>query len=253
MTDPTPLHRANRDPRPIPGWLTEQREKIHGCIRGCISHGRHLPTCHDTTCRGCLPRPTGAGMLCPTCYQRLEDWLTTQLLTAWTWLGDNLGQHVPAINYDRDTIRTSRNSTAPLRLDVHDTRTRFTDCISGWEDAVRTHYNQPTNQPVNITDACRYLTAQLPRLDRDDTANDLLLSMWEELDDLVREAHQVAPWRPADRHLNGIPCPNCSRTTLTITDGSVDVTCQTCEKQWTREQYDRWTALLAWEQTRETA
>ena len=222
------------------------------CVRGCRTYGQHKPDCPGNTCRGCLPRPSGAGHICSTCYQRLHHWLTTELKTTHQWLNTNLGQHIPGIDYNRDRIDTSRTPRPPIRLTVLEAQTAITDTLMGWEDAIRDHYHQPTPRRFTLNRACTYLAATLPRLDTDPTGIDILTLMWDELDTILRDAHRAAPWRALNRHLDGIPCPNCERTTLTIYGGTTDATCRTCDRIYTREQYDRWTALLAWQTEQET-
>lgn len=45
------------------------------CAKGCTIRGEHVTECAGKGCRGCLPRPSEHGLLCPRCWSRLVSGL----------------------------------------------------------------------------------------------------------------------------------------------------------------------------------
>lgn len=42
------------------------------CESGCVSRGKHVSGCEDSSCLGCLPRAAEVGVLCHWCWQQLS-------------------------------------------------------------------------------------------------------------------------------------------------------------------------------------
>lgn len=68
----------------------------------------------------------------------------------------------------------------------------------------------------------------------------------EELAETMRDAHQLAPWRPITRRIPGIPCPgeNCGETNLAIYGGDTDVTCLSCRTTINERAFGLWEQIV---------
>jgi len=246
-----------------------------GCIRGCVQARQHATDCPDQdACKGCQPREAKHGWLCEGCHIRLLDWLTNAP-----------GQHTllkitatPSLSQamQLDAIHASTyGAPTPLNVAAASTMTNLTDILSGWVEMLadqngmrgpialmtRNGIENPQGRQLNprwsfyagvsvwcdppvrfeIHAACLWLRAQLERLEDCLGIGDL----WDELGEVMSQAHALAPWREESARLRGIECPECHAVALVRYGGDEHVTCQRCNAHVSPGRYAIWTRELA--------
>ena len=220
------------------------------CVRGCMRRNRHTDLCRDDDCTGCIPRTAQFGNLCWPCHRRLEEWLSNgenSLAHAEHQLHTNLTKNGGG---GRDVkITRPEPDREPINLARYDQLQLLRDRLSGWLELHCAERNLTGPDVFTVRNSCAYLAQWVDKLEESPWVGD----MWEELAEVMRDAHALAPWRAQLRRCKGVPCPECEQCKLVIYGGDDHVTCQTagCGMIYTREQYDRWTELLAWENSQE--
>lgn len=246
------------------------------CVRGCARARQHTNTCTDPECPGCQPRQASHGLLCYACHQRLVNWLTEApgqhtYLTAIAQ--PDLSQELSAFTHSLEV-----DAPAPLNVDALTTQLNLTDILSSWVEML-TQQHQMTGPPrlttiaarfdprpwprwsrytggtvwtyppalFDIKSACKWLTAQLDRLELCPGIGDL----WGELGEVMAEAHRLIPWREMVTRVKGVECPECHRMTLEQHGGSELVVCGRCNAQITPGRFQIWSRIL--EQEKENA
>ncbi|QXT62743.1 hypothetical protein [Tessaracoccus palaemonis] len=178
---------------PATSWTSASSQGPLHCARGCTRPDRHLSACPDTdTCPGCEPRLTEVGHLCRRCHTRLERYLgddtsCESIAGAARWLADNLGQH----------LRSPRGGRGAG--DSIDRLVSVADAMSGLqialvelaEDYLQRHVDDTT--PAAVAARLRPWATAL-------AAWEPISGTLDHLDDLMHEAHAVAPWRGRDPH-----------------------------------------------------
>lgn len=231
------------------------------CIRGCTTRNQHHDTCSDQACTGCQPRPATLGLLCASCANRLQDWLSNDtaepgwhdqpahqrreirpsLVWAQTCVDQAIDRGIPGIAYDGDRIGASRDVPAPVNLARLDLLRDIDDTMSGWLEAWCAHRGLRGPDRYELAYACRYLESWLDDLTRWEPVRD----MWDEISTLMSRAHALAPWRRQARRCHGVPCPDCGDAALVVYDGDNLVTCRRCGAALHRDEYARWTRVIA--------
>lgn len=245
------------------------------CIRGCTIRQKHEEMCpvddYETTakyetnvvpwldqwqwvishtCHGCKPRQASNGTVCATCHHRLTDWLTGVNGLTWVhwWLGRNLAASgSSAARQDWQRVGTPDGHPTPLSIAVHDLRTHLSDRVLEVEDAVRDLFDRPSRDtPFNIRTACQFLNAWLTKIEDDGS---LVGYVYEKLEEPMRDAGAIRPWRDRPRRLPGIPCPECDKAALAVMPGEENVTCRDCDCTLTPQRYLIWTHIASseWE------
>lgn len=243
------------------------------CIRGCVRARQHETDCPDQdACKGCQPRYADYGLLCYGCHVRLLDWLKNAPWQHYL-LGyaaePNLSQ---ALN---DAIRaTVFGAPSPLNVAAASAMTDLTDILSGWVEMLadqngmrgpialmtRNGIENPQGRQLNprwshyagesvwcdppvrfeVGSACMWLSAQIERLESHPAIGDL----WDELGEVMSQAHCLAPWREQAARLKGIACPECHAYTLARFGGDTHVTCTRCNVHLPPERYAIWVRIL---------
>lgn len=225
------------------------------CVRGCTSWGRHLSTCEGTDeqpCRGCQPRRASHGHLCHPCHNRILEWMDTRHLHrliygevhpannirwAMHWLELNLGAGgAPATNNTKIRHTKASSGTEPLNLARHEHIADGNAKITGWVDWLRDSRGLTSN-PTTTIGRLQLLTAWLDHIEDHPEAID---AMHSELNDWMRDAHALAPWRAERRTIHGAECTDCGRRTIVRYGGEDRYTCTTCRANYDSEQYRRW-------------
>lgn len=215
------------------------------CARGCSIYRRHLDECegiNDETCQGCLPRPARHGRLCDTCYRRLELMLT-DAPTVVRWLSGNMAAGASAARAKQDHERVTRDGTdvpTPLKLELLDLRDLLVDRLTLWVDDWCEHKGLAGPGHHSPETDARYLLTWLPGV----AGLEWIGDWWEEMAETLRDAHNLAPWRPAMRRIPRVPCPGCGENTLVIFGGEVDVTCLSCRIMMTEDRFELWERVL---------
>lgn len=122
-----------------------------------------------------------------------------------------------------------------------------------WEEVVTRHGDDGdvmagqyvwTDPPTRfeVTDACRWLRENLPRLEHQPGIGDDL----EHLSDVMARAHSLAPWRSPSQPMHGVPCPQCHRMSLRFFPDSAMAKCQAtmCGKAYQWARIAIWTRVL---------
>lgn len=239
-------------PLTIPGMTGEETREAHfdgdlNLIRPDWRHavwvGRYggLETWHD--CHGCQPRTAMEHRrVCEHCHDRLTEWLAS-LGWLYGWLSENIPPgNTAGARQDWQLSATSDGTPAPLRVSVLDARILLTDRVMELEDCARDVFDRPARQRFTLRAAVDFLTAWLSRIEDDP---DLVVHMFELLEDLFRRSRQLVPWEDRPRRISGIICPHCERTTLEVKPGSEDVSCRTCNAVIPKEKYLFWIRVLA--------
>lgn len=246
------------------------------CARGCRIARKHETDCPGDACKGCEPREAKHGLLCEGCHLRLVDWLTNapgQWLLLATTACPSMAQNLKG---DADAVRSAQDGApSPLNIAAASTMTDLTDILSGWVEMVadqhdlhgpvsmmtRNGIENPQGRQLNprwsfwckesvwcdppvrfeIHAACLWLRAQLGRLEVCPGIGDL----WDELGEVISQAHCLAPWREEAARLKGIECPCCHAMSLVRFGGDEHVTCQRCQESIPPERYAIWTRILA--------
>ena len=196
-------------------------------------------------CGGCLPKDATNGHLCADDHRHLVDWLHS-LVWLYGWLSANIEPSTsaaPRPNWQRPGKVTG--SPAPGRVSVMDLRQLLLDRVEEVEGIMRYELRQEGTSK-SLSASCSFIYTWLERLEQHEDEG-LVLHVYGLFEDLIRRARMVAPWEARPRKIKGIACPNCGNRALEIKPGEVDVTCKRCPSRMTREVYDRWTALLAYE------
>lgn len=232
------------------------------CIRGFHYRNYHAETCPDAeTCPGCEPRPAEYGLLCRSCWYRLDEWLSNDKPDeAWLaepdpsrrreprsslamarWAITSAAQGVVGVAYDLDKIGASKEPPAPVNLARLDWLLETDDVVSTWLEAWVQHRGLSGPDVYELESACAYLHQWADELARWEPIADL----WDEVADLMRRGHALAPWRRQARVCEGVPCPDCGEQALVVYGGDDVVTCYRCGGMQSRDSYSRWVRLLA--------
>jgi hypothetical protein len=250
------------------------------CARGCISRGRHRPNCDGgqfayvkppdnlfnadhphperhkywirngaveawQDCAGCRPAEAHHGTLCDPDHNRLTGWLTGQrgLVWAHAWLGQNLSRSgTSAARQDWQRPGGNNGQPLPIRETVHDLRTLMSDRVYIAEERVREVFDRPARDRFNMTTACQFLAAWLPKIEEE---ADLVVWMWDKFDEVMRDTARTCPWSDRPRPIVGVACPHCETEALARYPGEENITCRTCHAAIPKERYEIWTRMLA--------
>lgn len=215
------------------------------CARGCTRRNRHQEACDTDECPGCQPRTAAHGLLCWPCHHRLTEWLANgpnSLAYAEHWLHANLPRGVSSAGQDVK-IRSLEPDREPVSLARWDALQLLRGRVQSWLELHCQEHSLHGPDLRTVRTSCAYLTQWIDKLEEAPWIAD----MWTELAEVMRDAHALAPWRAEVRRCKGVPCPECEQCTLVIYGGDDVVTCSGCHMIYTRQQYDRWTELLVWE------
>lgn len=216
-------------------------EPTEACVRGCSIYRRHLNACEgidDETCRGCLPRRAEHGRLCQPCHRRWELMLT-DAETVHRWMTGNMAGG-GGTDPEAERVTGSRERPLPIKADLFDLRELLADRLALWvDDWVEFKGLQGPGRHTVGTDA-KYLLTWLPGVEKLDWIGD----WWEELAEVMRDAHALAPWRPKMQRVPGVPCPGCEETNLVIWGGESDVNCASCRIVMSEDKFDLWQRVL---------
>lgn len=229
-------------------------ETIRYCTFGCTTH-RHLPDCQDQHCRGCEPRLAERGQVCESCHNRLTSRLRTSegsVLWVWDWLTSNLTHYGTQAPHGDLVHGGQSGPSTPMALPVYAARQAIGDALEGFYEVARVKLNdeQPADIPL-VGDIGRLVQWVAGMLWVIESNPDLVRHLWDELDRVLSDAHLVRPWRRTVSRCIGVACPDCDHKNLIILGGEDLVRCQSCRSAFTREAYDRWTAVLKYEVTGE--
>ena len=223
--------------------------------RPCVIFGQHATDCHDETCRGCLPRPGTQGWLCDTCDTHLRQWLAVtktpegewrpnSLLWVHGWLG--LAQSVrrkAAPQFDH--IVTCRDDLpSPVSEAIMDCRRRIEAIVAAAEEWAREKLDGVSAADlgrVDLVESVAYLARRVVSIE---DSRSLVGALYDDTQDVMIEAHSLAPWRAERKRIAGIPCPGCERVTMTLFGGDDFVTCTTCQTVVASRRFDIWTEML---------
>lgn len=235
---------------------------MSACARGCVQHGQHNADCADDTCTGCLPRQTIQGALCAACSYHLDEWLSNDKpgpewllepvaanrrdprssLAMALWAVQTATSNGPVgIAYDLDRVGHQADPPAPVSLARLDWITDLHATIQSWLQAWCEHRGLTGIDIYSLEAACAYLAQWQDEL----AAWEPITAMWDELAELMRRGHALAPWRQQARPCDGVPCPDCGHLTLVVYSGDDVVTCRTCRAIVHRDEYTRWVEHLA--------
>jgi len=200
------------------------------------------------------------------------------------WLTNAPGQHAllaiaatPSLSQamQPDAIHASTyGAPTPLNVAAASTMTDLTDILSSWVEMLadqngmrgpialltRNGIENPQGRQLNprwsifagesvwcdppvrfeIHAACLWLRAQIERLEACPGIGDL----WDELGEVMSQAHCLAPWREEAARLKGIECPECHAIALVRYGGDEHVTCQRCNAHVSPGRYAIWVRLL---------
>lgn len=206
------------------------------CARGCTIARRHARDCSDAgDCLGCQPRDAEHGLLCHGCHKWLLDMLATapgQVALLETAKAASLAHPFE----DAGERRADDGAPTPYSLAVHDTIMALTDILNAWVDMLCEDYCMAGPADHDVASVAAWLTAQHRRLE----ACDGIADLWEELSEVMSQAHALAPWREEMTRVKGVPCPCCHRCSLVIFGGDEDVTCLRCHEVIPPGRYARW-------------
>ena len=246
------------------------------CIRGCVKARQHETECPDQdACKGCQPREAAHGLLCYGCHVRLLDWLKNapgQHLLLDVAAEPSMSQAMDANDFNVPT--TIYGAPSPLNVAAASCMTDLTDILSGWVEMLADQFamsgpaamstqnrrENPQNRQLNprwsfyagesvwcdppvlfeIRSACKWLTAQIERLESHPAIGDL----WDELGTVMSQAHCLAPWREEAARLKAISCPECHAYTLARFGGDAHVTCTRCNVHLPPKRYAIWVRML---------
>jgi hypothetical protein len=267
------------------------RLAVTDCIEGCVVRGKHLPTCQDDTCLGCLPRPAEFGLTCPWTWQRLNaDIVDCPALVRYLWAvahsgtttttelkirgGDPAERAVisPAIDA-LDDLHACLASWARLILDKHPDGNRMTGpderCTwtTGWspskvldcDERAEPYHVGPTiagiRNPHATSRLVHWLLPLLPWCAQQDWVGE----MRREIGDVVRTTAARYPTTERTRAIPGVTCPACERVSLmydpaTPERHTAQVNCSTrgCGVIFTEDEFRRLTRIIEWEHNKET-
>jgi hypothetical protein len=220
-----------------------------GCRGLCRMARRHLDSCADDHCRGCLPRPATHGLLCDGDHRRLERTLYEIPRVLVLLAGHKApGQRAPSGDVIR---RTKGDPPAPLALDVLDLERRLGDIVTEWArdhaDRNGLHVTRG-GDPTPIPDPVAYLTRHLASVECGSGIADQMY----DLHDAMRQAHTLVPWRPETTYL-GAPCPECHCQALVMVGGDDWVTCRECHATIPEDRYGLWSRVILHEREQEQA
>lgn len=223
-------------------------ETTTACIRGCSMGNQHLTDCDGYTpsgkpCRGCLPRRATNGLLCGSCFRRLELMLT-DADTLYRWLTGNIspgGQGMDEIGHGKiKQKRKGEGSPAPLRVALLDVRDLLADRLTIWVD----HHVEDSGVSGPETHTVQTDAAHLLRWLNSLAWWDIVADWWDELAECFTDAHALAPWRPVAKRVPGVPCPECEEVNLVIFGGESDVTCLTCRTVIREVHFGLWEQIV---------
>lgn len=216
-------------------------ETVTYCVHECLTKRRHVSTCEDADCRGCLPRQAEHGRLCWPCHRRLELMLTdAPTVVAWIHVHLPRGTSRPVKN-DAEMRRGTKHPPAPIDFEVLDLEDQWRASLSGWvgELCEENHLTGPGDREP---DTCaRFLLTWLSTVETSEWVD----ALFEELAWLTTDSHAQAPWRPEMRRVKGVPCPECNQCTLAIFGGESDVSCLECRAIIPENRYGIWVQIAA--------
>lgn len=205
------------------------------------------------------------GFLCAPSYARLEQHLT-ELPALAKWLHANLSGGSGSGFGDYTT--GSRDKPLPIKTALADHLAAITDTVNSWCRLIaeerdlrgpwrplpsngwpeRDRLRRAVEQTASLENLTTFLLAQLDWTAQQTWVDDYCT----EIEDLTSDAHGLVPSRPRTYHLPA-PCPSCEQQALTRSDGDDYVTCESCGRLWTEDEYARLCVILAAEQQRVVA
>lgn len=253
------------DPIPATVWTFRQPagtdQATPSCERGCKWARHHIkgtptePGCpcddpnHDgsvlghTCCRGCAPRPAKHGRLCWPCHRRLQLMLTDAPVVA-DWLHVHVLRTSTTQRIRQDYELAAGDGFPPIPLDVEIMAQQATveRAVIGWCGTLLQATNMTGPDRLTVSTASAFLLVHLSTIE----LHDWVVAMFADLAEVQSEAHALAPWRPAMRRMEGIPCPTCSECSLVIFGGEDDVTClnRDCREMIPPGRYGIWVRMM---------
>lgn len=242
-----------------------ERTEHRTCVRGCTVARRHLAACEDRdACWGCQPRTAEHGLLCYPCHSRLVNLLEVaagQVLllrvmaghagevemssptVAKLGTGWRVGSDEPWATLYAKAVTHGGSASEPLRVTCVDLEREIEDRIALWVVNLINDYRM-NDVEAGVKAGAEFLLRQVERLEYRPGIGDEC----EEFFDIMSRAHSAAPWRDEPARLRGIPCPECTATTLAMFGGDSDVTCIRCKATMPHSRYLIWAKILADEQ-----
>lgn len=196
-------------------------------------------------CTGCKPRRAEHELVCATCHRRLQDWLDGEHGLVWVygWMGENLP--IGGSSHQQEWSKPAKvsGSPAPLKVALAAHRILLLDRAFEVDTAARDLFDRPANdRPFDLADTCRFLLAWLTKIEQDAS---FVGYVYEQFEEVMRDAAVMVPWRDRPRRVHGIMCPSCELMSLAVYGGDEDVTCLSCRSVIPKERYEIWTRILA--------
>lgn len=209
-------------------------------------------------CPGCKPRRATHGLLCASCHGRLHDRLTGQHGIRWAY--DELDDDLIPSQGSGQKVSGSSTPTPPVNLNVMDLQREILTAAGDWLWALADRFNLhgPDWWRIRIEQTSRrawapqtsdelgetltYINAWLDRLEQEP---DLIVTLYDQADQILRKTSHVAPWKAKPRRIPGAVCPNCDRTAITVLAGSDRASCQRCDANYDRRRFESSEEILA--------
>lgn len=242
----------------------EDRDECRGCLPRSAEHGRLCLACHRRLLQWIdIATPqiellrAVTGKVLPGA---LPDVVETNARIVTAWRTDS-GQSFPSGLFAKSTT-VAHNESEPIRTEALDLAQDIEDWLSeqvemlvemgdmaGPKKASTGASRDGMQRPGYVVPdsflaptACRWLGAQISRLESVEHIGDL----WMELGEKMSRAHGLAPWRKAASSLDGISCPHCQRMSLVLYGGDDFVSCTTqwCGETFSWDRYAIWVQML---------
>lgn len=203
--------------------------------------------------------PAKHGFLCESGYRRLEQHLS-ELPALSGWLHANLPRSDSGGYGDYTT--GSKDMPLPIRDGIADHQEAIVQTVNSWArlvaeerdlhgpwkplpqdgQAERDRLRRAVEQTATLTELVVFLLAHLPW-----SAEQLWIDDYTtEIEDLTATAHSLAPSIPRTYRMPA-PCPTCSAMELHRKDGDDYVSCGSCGRLWSEQEYVRLVVVLAGE------
>lgn len=214
-----------------------------------------MSTCLAKTCKG-ERHEAAVGHLCKPALSRLTRTIG-EMPALHDWLRSNLA---PGSASTEAPVSGSRERPLPISSAVHDHAEHIRQILNSWarlvaEDrnltgpwralnphslAERDRLRHGKEQTASVNALATFLLAHLDWCAHQDWIDDLD----EEMRDLARDGHGIAPTKPG-RHDLPAPCPDCDLMALARWDGEDHVICRNCHAMWDELEYKRLVHVLA--------
>ncbi|MGZ6852487.1 MAG: hypothetical protein ACXVGC_00230 [Mycobacteriaceae bacterium] len=225
------------------------------CIRGCTTHGKHIPSCvctpecgeHKDHCNGCMPTPAAVGELCQHCLDRTRSALRAIPELA-VHAASRSDGHLSPQHTETDSTRHGTHAHAPSPSAAWDTAEEVIQwayltaraCADDQHHRGPFRYRSDGVPARNLTQLITYIVNHLD---------------WYATDIPVEIHDEATTWRRSLTRLTGMdrlthriktPCPTCNQRTLIREDGSDRVECRNrdCGRIWREGEFD-WMAHVA--------